>query len=248
MNAILQSHVPYDVKARTLPGVAPLEMCDWLLCDDAFVAQMALRSELLTTRREDVLAMTEGGRDAADELLRFVLDWLSRYGKDYSIGRKTVLRPDGHRVAIRTDDPMGTLGQLVQEDLCLLDKQGDAHVLTGAVLCFPASWRLREKIGRPLIAIHDPVPEYDLPLARRVQRLFDGVQPGRPMWRFNALNYAEPDLFQPCRRDGEYAGPQSAAHAYFRSERQCILRLPETKACVFSIHTFVVKPDAVTRG
>jgi hypothetical protein len=25
-----------------------------------------------------------------------------------------------------------------------------------------------------------------------------------------------------------------------RSERQCVLRLPETRACVFSIHTYVM--------
>ena len=64
-------------------------------------------------------------------------------------------------VAIDRGDPMGTLGHLVQEDLCLMEKRGEEHVLTAAVLCFPASWRLADKIGRPLEAIHVPVPEYD---------------------------------------------------------------------------------------
>ena len=117
----------------------------------------------------------------------------------YAVGPE-VRRPDGVTVAIDRADPLGTLGHLVQEDLCLMEKRNEAHVLTAAVLCFPASWRLAEKIGRPLEAIHAPVPEYDPKLARRVQRLFDGVQPGRPLWRVNALRYADPALHQPRAR------------------------------------------------
>ena len=109
------------------------------------------------------------------------------HGAGYVISAKEVRRPDGVRVPLDRADPMATLGHLVQEDLCLMEKRGQQHVLTAAVLCFPASWRLADKIGRPLTAIHAPVAEYDDALARRVQRLFDGVQPGRPLWRFNAL-------------------------------------------------------------
>ena len=75
--------------------------------------------------------------------------------------------PDGHVQPLDFDDPLRTLGQIVQEDICLLQKRGDEHVLTGAVLCFPASWRLADKAGRPLIGIHDTVPEYDSDIARR---------------------------------------------------------------------------------
>jgi hypothetical protein len=56
-----------------------------------------------------------------------------------------------------------------------MERRGDEHVLTAAVLCFPASWHLADKIGRPLTTIHVPVKVYDETLARRVQRLFDGV-------------------------------------------------------------------------
>jgi len=101
-----------------------------------------------------------------------------------------VTRPDGARIPIDRADPLGTLGHLVQEDLCLMERRGAEHVLTGAVLCFPASWRLSEKVGRPMIGIHEPVREYDATLARRVQRLLDGVRTGRPLLRFNVLTYA----------------------------------------------------------
>ncbi|WP_135506353.1 heme-dependent oxidative N-demethylase family protein [Roseovarius aestuariivivens] len=242
MTEILQASVPYDTRSRALPGVRPMAREDWLMRDDAFAEQMALRGQLLSERREAVLAVTDAGRVAADELLSFVLDWLQEYDPGYEIGADSVRRPDGIEVEIDQRDPMGTLGYLVQEDLCLMERQGDVHVLTAAVLCFPASWRLSDKIGRPLVEIHAPVPEYDDGLARRVQRLFDGVQVERPLWRFNALHYAQPDLHQPWRKEGAISEDGATVrHPYFRSERQCVLRLPQTRACVFSIHTFVVR-------
>lgn len=245
---ILQRSTPYDVDApRPLPGIAPLDMSNWLLVDEAFAAQMAERARLLRDHRQAVLAVTDAGRAAADELLQFILDWLAENGRGYRISAKEVLRPDGATVPIDRADPMGTLGQIIQEDLCLLQKQGEEHVLVAAVLCFPASWRLADKIGRPLVAIHEPVPSYDGGVARRVQRLFDGVQEDRPLWRFNALSYADPDLFQPERRMSDYAADSGrAAFRYLRSERQGVLRLPGTRACVFSIHSYVM--DKTARG
>jgi hypothetical protein len=133
-----------------------------------------------------------------------------------------------------------TAALLVQEDLCILQKSGDEHVLTAAALCFPASWRLSEKYMRPLIGIHEPVDSYDDNIARRVQRMFDGIRPHRPLWRFNALWYDDPGLFQP--RSALAPRDVTDAHTarFLRSERQSLSRLPETDAVVFSIHTFVL--------
>ncbi|MGR3813194.1 MAG: heme-dependent oxidative N-demethylase family protein, partial [Cognatishimia activa] len=152
----------------------------------------------------------------------------------------SVARPDGRAVALNYKDPLGTLAQLVQEDFCILQKQGNEHVLTGALLCFPASWTLAEKFMRPLVRIHKPVRSYDANIAKRVQRLFDGVRVGRPVWRFNALHYADAELFHPRTEDA----PREDDHreqSFLRSERQVIMRLPETDAVVFAIHTYVVE-------
>jgi len=235
MSAILQTRIPYDVTARPrLPGIKPLAVEDWLIRDEAFAGQMAYRDRLLAERRDAVLAMDADARPAADELLQMVLELA------YPGAGAMVERPDGISVPIDRADPMGTLGRLVQEDLCLLEKRGEEHVLTAAVLCFPASWMLSEKFQRPLTAIHVPVEEYDAGIAARVQRLFDGVQPGRPLWRFNALWYADPDLHQPRSAFDRRPERGRLAARYLRSERQTVLRLPETRAVVFSIHTYVV--------
>jgi len=233
---IFQTSIPYDpLNPRPLPGIQPASMEDWLHCDDAFSAQMQHRAALLAARREDVLALDPSAEPAAQELLDLVLH------HTYPACSDQVVRPDGHRVLIDRARPLETLCHLVQEDFCILQKHGDEHVLTGAILCFPASWRLSEKFMRPLVDIHDPVASYDANIARRVQRLFDGIQPGRPLWRFNALWYEDAELHQPrsASEPREIKDPGTAQ--YMRSERQTLLRLPGTGAVVFSIHTYVLE-------
>lgn len=241
MNVILQQGLPYDpFSLPRLPGISPVGNGPWLIRDEAFAAQMALRESLLATRRADVVACLPEARDAAGELLALVLSEV--YGAGSA---DRVTRPDGANIAIDRADPMGTLARLVQEDLCVMQPRGAEHVLTAAALLFPASWTLAEKLGRPLIGIHKPVAAYDAGLAARVQRLFDGIRVGAPLWRFNALWYDDPTLFQPRREDAPRLPPGDGG-AYLRSERQVLRRLPETGAVVFSIHTYVVPRAALT--
>ena len=251
MAAILHSRLPVapwmQEATRRLPGVQPLaEGEDWLAVDEAYAGQMARRDSLLAERPDEVHALLPEGRAGAEELLAFVLDKLALRG-DFQVAEAEVIRPDGQPVRIDTDAPLMTLGRLVQQDLCILTKQGDEHVLTGAVLCFPASWSLAEKIGRPLTRIHDPVAPYDGAMAKRVQRLFDMARPDRPLWRVNALFYDDPELFQPRRTEARRPLPGHLA-PYLRSERQTILRLPGTQAMVFSIHTILVAREALTEA
>jgi hypothetical protein len=250
MTAILQRAIPFDpLAARRLPGTGPLEPDGWIMVDDAFGAQMTERARLLATRPGDVLRLDPAARGAADELLETVLDLLARRGElGFDVREDRVVRPDGGEVALDRADPMQTLGHLVQEDLCILQKIGDEHVLTGAVLCFPASWRLDEKFHRPMLAIHGPVADYDRDLATRVQRMLDGVRPGRPLWRFNQLWYQDAALFQPRSEHApRRPGSKAVEGPYLRSERQCLVRLPESGAVVFSIHTFVMASEDVPR-
>jgi len=237
MTEILQAALPDAAhERRPLPNVTPIAPDDWLVTDEAFAAQMARRDTLVTTRREAVIALFPEAHDAATELLETVLTQLSAQA-EYKVSDTDVLRPDGVRITLNSADPLGTLGRLIQEDLCLLQTRGTEHVLVGAVLCFPASWRLSDKIGRPLTTIHAPITEYDTGVARRVQRLFDGVREGRPLRRQNLLTYADPELHQPYEK-----APVTAEEApYLRSERQVVLRLPRTRAVVFSIHSYVVR-------
>ncbi|WP_298836454.1 DUF3445 domain-containing protein [uncultured Roseobacter sp.] len=240
MQVILQNALPPEMSAKErLPGVAPLAPTDWLRVDDAYAAQMAQRRARLAHQREDVLYNAASAQDAAGEVLHAALEILPGLG--FRRDGDMVHCPDGHSLDLCSDTPLAVLGQIVQEDICILQKQGREHVLTAAVLCFPAGWTLAEKAGRPLTAIHRPVPSYDADIAARVQRLFDGVRAGRPLWRNNWLRYDDAELWQPHSESDPPRAPVNAATApWIRAERQCILRLPQSQAVVFSIHTWVV--------
>jgi len=244
---ILQDRLPHlawvDPRTRRLPGILPVEGRDWLRLDEAYAPQMALRDRLIAAGPQVVHALLREARPAADELYAAILDWLHS-APGFTIGQGTITRPDGVTVALDPSQPLLTLGRLVQEDLCLMERRGEEYVLTGGILCFPASWTLTQKIGRPLTGIHDPVPVYDADIARRVARLFDAIRPDQPLWRMNYLTYDDFTLHQP-RAEGERR-PQPTDHVYIRSERQCLLRLPVTKAVVFTIHTYVVDAATVT--
>jgi hypothetical protein len=244
---ILQDCLPHlawvDPRTRRLPGILPVEGTDWLRLDAAYAPQMALRDRLIAAQPEVVHALLPEARPAADELYAATLDWLGA-APGFTLTPTTVLRPDGVTVPLDPAQPLLTLGRLVQEDLCLMERVGEEYHLTGAILCFPASWSLAQKLGRPLTGIHDPVPVYDADIAKRVARLFDAIRPEQPLWRMNYLTYDDFVLHQP-RREGEKR-PQPRDHVYIRSERQCLLRLPVTRAVVFTIHTYVVDAASVT--
>ncbi|WP_108257595.1 heme-dependent oxidative N-demethylase subunit alpha family protein [Mangrovicoccus ximenensis] len=141
---------------------------------------MAERERLIREVPELVTGMVPGADAAAAELLDTVLAELAGH-PDFRVGAAEVACPDGRMVAIDRAEPMATAGRLVQEDLCLMQRPEGAeeHLLAAAVLCFPANWTLAEKLGRPMLRIHAPVAQYGDGVAKRVQRLLDGVQPRR---------------------------------------------------------------------
>ena len=231
---------PWASRATSrLPGTGPVAPDDWLRVDDAYAGQMALRQRLMTSHCDLVHALRPQAMAPARELLDIVLDELDARS-DFTVEYNAVTRPDGKIVSVNHDTPLLTLGHLVQQDFCILQRIEGEHVLTGAILCFPASWTLDEKIDRPMTAIHDPVAPYTADIAARVQRLFDMIRPDCPLWRVNLLLYHDAALFQPRRMADRRIKPKASAE-FVRSERQCISRLPKTGAIVFAIHTTVTR-------
>jgi dimethylamine monooxygenase subunit A len=215
-----------------LPGAVPVPLDAWLVRDEAHAAQMACRDRLLAERPEAVLGGTVDGAAAA-ELLALVL---AQTGLEVAGG--TARRQDGVRVPL-DGPPLAVAGRLVQEDLLLLEKRpGEAeHRLVAGCLCFPAHWTLAEKLGAGLARVHAPVAAYDEGLAQRVQRMLDGLAPLRPLKRANVAVHVQAALFAPLR---ERDPRPPAAGRYLRVERQCLVKLPATRAVAFTIHTSLV--------
>ena len=243
MIEILNDTIPADLEPdAALPGVRPLGDKSWINLDEAYAAQVAYRRKLIAQKREAVFWQAEGAKDAVAEVSDAALQLLPTLG--FSLTARHIFCPDGSEVDREADNQLVTIGKVVQEDICILQKQGDEHVLTAAILCFPAGWTLAEKAGRPLTRIHARVDSYDESLAKRVQRMFDGVQAGRSIWRNNYLPNDKPDLFRPlteAEADKHPMCKDPSAAPYLRAERQCIVRMPKTQAVVFSIHTYLAR-------
>lgn len=247
MAVVLQASLPFapwaDARTRRLPGTLPLDMGDWLRVDDAYAGQMALRDDLIATRAAEVIAQMNSAAQAVEELYDFTL---ARLPVGFVQQGGTITRPDGVTVPLDPTRPLHTLGRLVQEDLCLMQEDGAGeHLLSAAVLCFPAGWTLAEKLGRPLMRMHRPVEKYTEDTGRRVQRLMDGVRVESPLWRANAHHSRAP-LFNPLREDAAKDTAQQGEMPFIRSERQCLIRLPISRAVLFSIHTYVVPLSALS--
>ena len=225
------------VAADPLPRTRPVEG-SWLTVDEAYGGQIALKARLMAERRAAVF-WDAAASDAALAALNRTLLTACQVDGRFAVSGRRVTCPDRRQVDI---SGLSDWAKVLQEDLVLIEKRGEAHCLTAALLCFPASWMLSEKAGRSLGAIHGPVADYTDQIGRRVDRLFDGVREGQPIWRANRLAYDDPALHQP-RAESDPARELSGAGRWDRSERQTILRLPQTTAVLFAIHTAVAPKD-----
>jgi len=124
----------------------------------------------------------------------------------------------------------------VADDLCLL-LAGPAGepVLSAAVLCSPNRWRLSEKLGGTMAAIHGPVARYDTDLDSPVNAMLSRLSAGRPVWRVNWGLSNHPSLFQPEIPPATPA--MDVADMWFRVEWQTLRRLPVTGGILFTIRT-----------
>lgn len=125
----------------------------------------------------------------------------------------------------------------VPEDLVVMLPGTPSYRLMAASLCSPSHWRLEEKIGKPLRAVHDPIPDIHLALSDRIDRFFDHIKPDHPVERFN---------WSVQRGDALHALPvhevldeQAGDQLFYRVERQTLLRLPQTGAVAFTIRVYL---------
>jgi hypothetical protein len=231
---------------RLAMGIKALDLAAWIEIDESFVDQLAERRWLLTERPAEVLAALPEGRAGQHELLELLLGHLpERFPEHYRrSGGLIENRATGERFdpAAFAGAPLELAGRLVQEDLCLMQRGEAGYRLVAAVLCFPAHWRLADKLGRPLELIHAPVPGFGERLAAPVDRFFGSIRVERPVWRVNWSLVDTPMLFLPPEHRGhprEIAAERAGEDLWLRVERQTLRRLPRSGDVAFGIHTYV---------
>lgn len=233
-----------DPPYRMTMGLLPLAPAEWIEIDESFAADLAEKGHLLASRPDEVFGALHGSAAGSREVLDRLAEHLpAQFPAHYRRAGDVLTRVhDGQRFDLAQPalHPLDLAGRLVQEDLCLMQRHGDGHVLIAASLCFPTRWRLAEKLGRPLDAIHAPVPGFAARLGRPVERFFDRLAPGKAVWRANWSINDDPTLFQPgghfrAAHNTDVTATNAGDKLWLRVERQTLTRLPESGDVLFTI-------------
>ncbi len=233
---------------RMAMGLVACKPSDWIELDERYAEEMALRRDLLDRRREDVFAAVPGSEAARRETWDVLAAHLTAQWPDWFVAGHGELanRLTGERWSLDDPgrDPLEAAALLVQEDLCLVELRPEGPVLTAGVVCFPSRWRLLDKIGHPLTAVHGPVPFYGEKLARPVDRFMAVVKPGHISVRLNWSVVDDPTLFQPggkwrVDRNEQITAANAGQALFVRVERQTLTRLPVSSAVLFTIRVHV---------
>jgi hypothetical protein len=196
-------------------GTRALDQRSWLVVDAARDEDLARKRALLEDRHDVVAAARPGSDAVAAEAARLVAE-----------AAGVTLEPDRM--------PLEAAALVVQEDLCVLIRRDGRWCLDAGVVCFPSMWKVGDKLGLPVTAVHAPVPAYDVELADRVDRFLDRLD--RPAWRRNWLVHDSPELHLP-EPPPAHDSPAVPDDLWLRSERQTMRRLPRTGGILFTIRT-----------
>jgi hypothetical protein len=235
-------HAPYSGGPKPFSiGLAPIDLADWIEIDARLAEDLALKESILAEEGAGAFDALPGSEAAQAEAAERLADHLTlRFPEIYrreSSGIRALA--SGALVDLASEPPLLAASRLVQEDLLLMQSSSDGWRLTAGSLCFPSTWRLGDKLGRAMAAIHEPVPGFAGPMAARIDRIFSHLRSESPLERFNVSVYGDARLRHAEARQPwfERFPPDVSllAHAHIRIERQTLSRLPRTGAILFTV-------------
>lgn len=242
------SHTPYDGSSKLFTiGLKPLDLATWIEVDEHRDAYLAEKRRLHAEIPGKVFVAEEGTKAAQQEVLDLVRGHLA----DRFPGIATELSPAMDGALELASHPLHAASLLVQEDLVLMRRGEDGWRLAAASLCFPSSWSLAEKFGKPLQDIHTPVPGFGRGTrnAEIITRIFDKLQVEQPVERMNWSLQSGAALYMPLSNAGRIERAEQkpsrfpeadvAEKAFIRVERQTLRKLPRSGDILFTIRIYL---------
>ena len=253
-------HLPFeDGPFRMAMGLVACPDAEWFELDDRYADEMAERRALLAARGDDVFAASPGSDAARTEVLHAIAAHLPQHHPEWFRRERPLLHNALTGETWNIDDPphepLIMAGLLVQEDLCLVRPDASGPILEAGLVSFPSRWRLVEKVGRPLVDVHGPVPFYAERLGSPVDRFMRHLKPGRIAMRMNWSVVDDGALFQLGGKHRTIADPAfTAANAgeklFLRTERQTFRLMPGSGSVLFGIrvHSYPLGRIAAVPG
>lgn len=133
------------------------------------------------------------------------------------------------------------LGRLWEPDLLFLRTvENSQPELVGGCVCFPSSWSFEQKLGRPLDAIHTPVPTFNAQFANPVKQFLARMKPGISWERINwGLSRTQELNQHPNRRLPRLDASVELNEVWFRVEYQSLVAMPRTNGILFGIRLII---------
>jgi hypothetical protein len=193
------------------------------------------RRRWITTRRGRYAAALDEARPLIEETLALA------YSLDGTLPRLPTSEADITPTALCEG-----LGQSLEPDCLFLKEEGPDFRLVGGCLCYPSSWSLEEKLGKPLISIHAPVPTLNEGYATRIHSFLDALQPGSEWERFNWGLAATPERnLHPALGRPRPGATARLDSTWLRVEHQALRRLPRSAGVLFGIRLQVYRLDVL---
>lgn len=250
----IPAHTPYDGSSKLFAiGLKPLDFDNWIEVDGHLLPHLAEKRRLYTEIPGSVFVEEDGTRDAQREVLDLLgAHLLAKYPDVYRRSGTgiEVIGTGAETAGGVIDAPLVAASLLVQEDLILMRRDESGWRLVAGSLCFPSSWSLIEKFGRPLQEIHAPVPGFGPGTrpAELINRMFDGLQ-GQAVERYNWSIQAGDALYHPlsnlervdrtANRPSRFSDGDIDARAFIRVERQTLRKLPASRDVLFTIRIHI---------
>jgi len=209
-------HAPFRAGApRFVPALQPISTADWLTPDTE--AHVLDWKQAMLDRSEEIHRAMPGSDAAASEAADLV----------------------GRAVGAPVAGDLMAASRRVSDDLVIMTPGASGWTCAALTLTAPTFFAIEDVIGRGIAVLHGPVPDAAR-LSARIERVFEGLQPGTMLERFNWTLQAGADRFTPDAaplrtraRGVDREAWRTLLH--LRVERQTIVKLPGTGAVLFTI-------------
>lgn len=141
------------------------------------------------------------------------------------------------------------LGQFVPDDLILMKKFGEEYRVVGGNLAAPTHWDMDFALGKSITEIHENLPgtpQSNAAFSKMINGVLDRTLTSADVVRRNNwFIESDPRYSLPGYQTSTYSGPKSITKenyrdsTFFRTERQTMRGLPESKMVTFSICPYV---------
>lgn len=161
--------------------------------------------------------------------------------------------------SVNAETHLLNLAKIIQEDFIILqkdptrehEKDGTEYYFKGGVFAFAAGFDPSTRFDTPLSFVHHPIPGYEEKLKLSMNRFFTRIEPSQFVTRSNFSVQTHPLYYVDDSNKGHNLPEDHEQQpipiedldfereVHYRSERQVLTKLPESKAVVFTIRTYL---------